>query len=198
MRIRILFVFLILFFLFNCIQKEEIYKLPTFSDNNNINAIIEIPAGTNKKYEYNRGSKEFEIDIIDGKERVIKFLPYPANYGFITSTYSNPTEGGDGDALDIIVISEVLNTGTLLETVPIGVLKLIDNNEYDYKIIAVPVKEKLKIINANTFIELKQNYPIILDILEMWFLNYDSQDSLSTEGWGDEKEAMKEVLKSMK
>ena len=195
---KFIYLLFLVFLFLNCGSKKEIYNLPTFSNNNTVNCIVEIPSGTNRKFEYNKESKKFEIDLIEGKERVIQFLSYPANYGFITSTYSNPAKGGDGDALDIIVISEAVKTGTVIETVPLGVLKLIDNNEYDYKIIAVPVKEELRIINALSFKELQQNYPKILDILEIWFLNYDSRDSLTTEGWGDEKEAIKEIRKSIK
>ena len=37
------------------LENEDInyYSIPTFSDNNNINVVIEIPAGTNHKIEYN-------------------------------------------------------------------------------------------------------------------------------------------------
>ena len=190
-------IFLVLLFL-NCNSKKELYNLPTFSKNNNVNCIIEIPSGTNRKLEFNKQTKKFEIDLRDGEERVIEFLSYPANYGFITSTYSNPAKGGDGDALDVFVISEAMETGKVIEVIPIGVLKLIDNNEYDYKIIGVPADKNLRIINALSFNELKNNYPKIMKILELWLLNYDKGDSLETEGWGDEKEALSEIKIAMK
>ena len=190
-------IFLLSLFL-NCSSKKELYNLPTFSKNNNINCIIEIPSGTNRKLEFNKQTKKFEIDLLDGEERVIEFLPYPANYGFITSTYLDPAKGGDGDALDVIVVSEAIKTGNVLEIIPIGVLKLIDNNEKDYKIIGVPADENLRIINALSFNELKNEYPKILKILELWFLNYDKGDTLETDGWGDEKEALLEIRTAMK
>ena len=195
---RYLYLIFLLTFFCNCSSKKELYKLPTFSKNNNINCIIEIPSGTNRKFEFNKQTKNFEIDLIDSKERVIEFLPYPANYGFITSTYSDPAKGGDGDALDVIVVSEALKTGNVLEIIPIGVLKLIDNDEYDYKIIGVPADENLRIINSLSFNELKNDYPKILKILELWFLNYDKGDTMETEGWGDEKEALSEIRTAMK
>ena len=190
-------IFLLLLFL-NCRSKKELYNLSTFSKKHKINCIIEIPSGTNRKIEFNKQTKKFEIDLLDGEERISEFLPYPANYGFITSTYSNPAKGGDGDALDVIVISEAIKTGVVLEIIPIGVLKLIDNNECDYKIIGVPAEENLRIIKALSFNELKNGYPKILKILELWFLNYDKGDTLRTDGWGDEKEALMEIRTAMK
>ena len=61
----------------------------TINFSNNYTAIVEIPAGTNKKFEYNYNTKTFEIEIINGLERTINYLPYPGNYGFINNTYMN-------------------------------------------------------------------------------------------------------------
>ena len=101
----------------------------------NFNAVIEIPAGTNKKIEFNNSTQAFEVDKNNGKDRVIQFLPYIGNYGYIPSTYSNPNQGGDGDALDVLVISESVKTGSIIEIIPIAVLKLLDEGEIDYKIL---------------------------------------------------------------
>lgn len=38
----------------------------------------------------------------------------------------------------VLFISEALSTGTNVEAIPIGMLKLLDKAEYDYKIICVP------------------------------------------------------------
>jgi len=45
-----------------CNKNIDYYNIPTFSLNKNLNAVIEIPAGTNKKFEYNKDTKTFEID----------------------------------------------------------------------------------------------------------------------------------------
>ena len=120
-------------------------------------------------------------------------MPYPANYGFIPSTLSKSDFGGDGDALDVLVISETLATGTVLEVLPIAILKLIDDGETDYKIIAVPIEKNKRIIRATTYTELTTDYPKLLKIIELWFLNYNPKDSSSVDGWGDEKEALNEI-----
>ena len=176
-------------------QNTDYTNLPLYSEDNNIQAVIEIPAGTNHKIEFNKKKLIFEVDKRNGKERIINFLPYPGNYGFIPSTYSNPKKGGDGDALDILILCESLKTGTVIEVIPIGVLKLIDNGELDYKIIAVPSNKDLQIIKANNFIELSENYPEVKTIIETWFLSYDKIESAKVSGWGDENDAVIDIKK---
>lgn len=80
--------------------------------------VIEIPAGTNKKNEFNKEKKTFEVDQKHGKDRVVEFLPYNGNYAFFTSTYSNIKLGGDGDALDVLVMSESVSTRAVIEFIP--------------------------------------------------------------------------------
>lgn len=204
MRHRFLPITIGLLSLLLCIQcqpmeKTEIYNLPTYTANQHIQVVIEIPAGTSKKIEFNTTSKQFEIDQRDGKDRVIPFLPYPGNYGFIPSTISDRSLGGDGDALDILLISESTATGSVVEAIPIGILKLLDKGEYDYKIICVPSDPTKRIIAATTYTEFVGTYSKAKDIIESWFLHYDTGgDALRSEGWADENEALKEIAKSLK
>lgn len=190
--------FLMTAFFVNCGSKQDFYSLPTFSAKHQLNCVIEIPSGTNKKWEYDKETGKFKIDIRKGKERVIDFLPYPANYGFIPSTFSKIDQGGDGDALDVIVIAESLGTGTVIETLPIGILKLIDNGEMDFKIVCVPSDKRLQIIDAQSFKQLQLKYPGIITILERWFLDYDNGDKIESEGWGDQENALLEIVKAAK
>ena len=184
------------FFLFqNC---QSLADVPTFSTNNTVNVVVEIPAGTNAKVEYNKELKKLKVDQQDGKDRIIEYLPYPGNYGFIPSTYSDPSKGGDGDPLDALVISSSLLSGSVVETIPIAILKLTDNGEQDYKVICIPSEKKLQTVAANTFTEFTEKYPDALKIIELWFSNYDTTNTITIEGWGDEKEALAEINKSLK
>lgn len=189
-----LFIIFILFL--SCNKKIDYYSVSLLSNNGNYNAVIEISAGTNKKYEYNKKTKDFEIDKKNGKDRIIQFLPYIGNYGFIPSTFSDPKIGGDGDALDVLVISERIATGTIIEITPIAVLKLIDDGEIDYKIIAIPFKKQQQIIKVNSFEEFSEKFPGIKQIIELWFLNYNKDDIAKIEGWEDEKRAVFEINKN--
>jgi inorganic pyrophosphatase len=69
---------------------------------------IEIPAGTKQKWEFNDETGEIEKDYKDEKERIIQFLPYPGNYGFIPETLA-----GDGDPIDVIDLDESEQRGAL-------------------------------------------------------------------------------------
>lgn len=92
-------------------------------------AVIEISKGSKKKYELD---KETGLMILD---RVLfTSTHYPANYGFIPKTYA-----GDNDPLDVLVLcQEDIEPMSLVKCYPIGVMKMIDSDEVDEKIIAVP------------------------------------------------------------
>jgi len=95
-------------------------------------AVIEIPKGSKKKYELD---KETGLLILD---RVLyTSTHYPANYGFIPKTYTD-----DSDPLDVLVLcQEILDPMTLVRCKPIGVITMIDSEDIDEKIIAVPFSD---------------------------------------------------------
>ena len=193
---RFLLFILSISILTGCKKDVDYYHLDTFSPNNKLRAVIEIPAGTNRKVEFNSTSHQFEIDKENGKDRVIKYLPYPGNYGFIPSTLSKTNEGGDGDALDILVLSSSAPSGTVLEVLPIGVLKLIDNGEQDYKIIAIPSDATLQTIQATSLSQINLEHKEALTIIEKWFLNYNPKDPSKSLGWGTKDDTMQIIQTS--
>ena len=166
----------------------------TITDNG-VHAIIEIPAGTNKKIEVNKSSGAFEIDQESGSDRIINFLPYPGNYGYIYKTMMDTESGGDGDALDILIIAESVPTGTHMEVIPIATLKLKDGGEIDTKIIAVPSDPDLQIIDAENFSTFFMEYNAAFQIIEKWFLNYKGIGQMEMIDWEDEKKAMAEIIR---
>ena len=157
--------------------------------------VVEIPAGTNKKYEYDYKTRSFKVDIKNGQDRIIKFLPYPANYGFIPSTKMEKERGGDGDALDVLLISEYAVTGSVLEIVPIAILVLEDGGENDSKIIAVPLDKKLRVIDIDTYNQLDTQYPKVKYLIQEWFLNYKEENIMQYIEWKDELHAKAEIYK---
>ncbi|MFZ4474879.1 MAG: inorganic diphosphatase [Saprospiraceae bacterium] len=169
--------------------------LPTFSETGNLHAVIEIPAGTNHKYEYNKQLLQFEQDRRDGIPRMVRFLPYPVNYGFVPSTRMDKDRAGDGDPLDVLLLAESMPTGTLIEVLPIGLLKLKDTGELDHKVLAVPVDPNLRIIDATDWNSFQLHYSAIRHILETFFLYYDGLGTMTLLGWGDADEAQQEVAK---
>lgn len=162
------------------------------TDAQEVVAIIEIPAGTNKKIEFNYDTQTFEIDQKDGVDRIIKYLPYPGNYGFIKNTMMDKDDGGDGDALDVLVICEAMPTGTSLPIIPIGTLSLLDEGEIDDKVIAVPVDTKLNILGVTTWAEFIEKCPGCDEVIKTWFLRY-SGDDMVFQGWYDEIKTISEL-----
>jgi inorganic pyrophosphatase len=188
-------IFLSITFLLVLSLNANYMEIKTFSKDGFLQMVVEIPAGTNKKIEYDKNLNDFLIDKIDGIDRIINFLPYPGNYGFIPSTQMDKERGGDGDALDILLLSESINTGTIIDVIPIGLLVLQDSNEIDTKIIAVPVNKSLKIIDAENYSDLNEDYLILKDITKLWFTNYKGDGVVKFIKWGDEIDAKVEINK---
>ncbi|MEZ4756194.1 MAG: inorganic diphosphatase [Flavobacteriales bacterium] len=155
------------------ITMNDLEHLPTWPEPGVLNAIIEISAGSAEKRQYDPATGTFPIDLRDGLPRVISFLPYPANYGFVPSTHMNKEEGGDGDAVDIFVLCGALPSGTVIPVEPIGIIELLDAGERDDKLIAIPVDPVLRTVDAEDIQELPQ---AARDILVSWLLNYDPED----------------------
>jgi inorganic pyrophosphatase len=92
-------------------------------------AIIEITKGSKKKYELDKDTGLIRLDRI-----LFTSTHYPMNYGFIPRTLAD-----DGDPLDVLVLcSEPLDILTEVECYPIGLVRMIDNDQSDEKIIAIP------------------------------------------------------------
>lgn len=92
-------------------------------------AVIEIPKGSRNKYQYD---KEIDAFVLD---RVLhSSVHYPAEYGTIPQTLWD-----DGDPMDIIVLMDQPTfPGCVIESRPIGVMKMIDSGDSDDKILSVP------------------------------------------------------------
>ncbi|MEM9863113.1 MAG: inorganic diphosphatase [Myxococcota bacterium] len=154
-------------------------------------AFIENPAGAVAKYEVHKESGELRQDVRNGAPRVIDFLGYPANYGFIEGTRVGHEGGGDGDPLDVLVLGPPLERGARVPVRVLGMLRLLDAGERDDKLVArvEPVASGEPFADVNTFRELEGRYPAALRIIERWFLHYDRQDPAESQGFADEEAA---------
>ena len=93
-----------------------------------VNTIIEIPKGSKGKYELDKESGLLKLDRV-----LYSSVHYPANYGFIPRTYCD-----DKDPLDILVICSIdVDPLCIIESKVIGVMRMVDDDEEDDKIIAV-------------------------------------------------------------
>ena len=124
-----------------------------------INAIIEVPKGSNVKYELEKLSGLLKVDRI-----LYSAVHYPANYGFIPRSYC-----GDNDPLDILVLGqEPVLPLTIVRARPIGVMKMIDQGEPDDKIIAVHVDDP----EYNHYTSIDELPPHCLKTLKRFFEDY--------------------------
>lgn len=98
-----------------------------------LNVVVEIPTGSNHKIEWDRERACFMLDRVEPT-----VFAKPCNYGFIPQTIDE-----DGDELDALIITEQpLTTGIWLKTRILGVMKFIDDEEVDDKIICVPEDDR--------------------------------------------------------
>ena len=86
------------------IDKNFIKDHNTINQDNSFNVVIEIPSGTNEKWEVSKLSGSIVREFYMGKPRDINFGPYPVNYGMLPRTVLPISRGGDGDPLDIFVL----------------------------------------------------------------------------------------------
>lgn len=94
--------------------------------------IIEIPRGSQNKYEIEKETGMISLDRVLFGANV-----YPTDYGFAPQTLWE-----DGDALDVMVLTtNPLFPGCMVTVRPIGVMHMIDGGESDDKVIAVPTSD---------------------------------------------------------
>ncbi|MEE2639068.1 MAG: inorganic diphosphatase [Planctomycetota bacterium] len=95
-------------------------------------AVIEIPMGSNVKYELDKQTGLLKVDRL-----LFSAVHYPANYGFIPQTLAE-----DNDPLDVLVLcQEEIAPMTLVRARAIGLMTMIDGGDPDHKILAVAVDD---------------------------------------------------------
>ena len=161
-----------IFLIIKVYSEDFLYKKNYKNLDGTYNAIIEIPAGDSIKYEISKDGKNINEQIENSTVRIIDYLPYPFNYGFIPSTILPQNNGSD--LLDIIVIGPRVDRGTVLKVKPIGTLVLLDKNKVDLKVIAVSLN-KTNLSSINNIKELEKNFIGILDIIKLWVINYKGE-----------------------
>lgn len=103
-----------------------------------INVVVEIPKGSNIKYEIDRKTSEIDVDRI-----LFPAMVYPCNYGYLPKTLvGGDNVGGGGDPLDVFILGNYsLLPGSVIGCRPIGILLTEDQDGIDPKIIAVPLSK---------------------------------------------------------
>jgi len=152
-----------------------------------INVIVEIPKGSQNKYEYDKKRGIMKLD------RVL-FSPffYPGEYGIIPQTYAE-----DGDPMDaLVLVTNHTYPGVLIESRPIGMLRMKDGGEMDNKILCV-AKDDIRYENLKDIADLDKHY---LKEIGHFFEVYKHLEGKKVEilGWKNAASAKKEVLAGIK
>ena len=97
-----------------------------------VRAVVEIPKEASNKYEFDPSLGLFKLS-----RALYSPMHYPGDYGFIPGTIAE-----DRDPLDVLMlVASPSFTGCLFYVRPIGVLDLMDGEDHDHKILAVPVHD---------------------------------------------------------
>ena len=151
-----------------------------------INVVIEIPQGSQVKYEMDKDSGAVVVDRF-----LFVAMAYPAAYGFIPGTLA-----ADGDATDALVLTPApVIPGCVIRCRPIGVLHMEDEAGEDAKLVCVP-HEKVHPF----FAEYKScdDLPVITrKAIEHFFSTYKDLEPgkwVKVTGWGGPEEAAQIVL----
>jgi inorganic pyrophosphatase len=154
---------------------------------NDFNVIIEIPM--------NADPIKYEVDKETGAMFVDRFMAtamhYPCNYGYVPNTLS-----GDGDPVDVLVLSPVpLISGVVVRCRPVGMLKMSDEAGDDTKVLAVPI-DKLSSLYRD--ITNPRDLPeLVLSQIAHFFQHYKDLEPgkwVKIAGWVGPEEAKAEIM----
>ena len=173
--------------------KNFIHSYETLNIDGTYNAVVEIPSGTNEKWEVSKDGFNINLEFKNGLPRIINYLSYPGNYGFMPKTLLPADMGGDGDAIDVLILGPSVPRGSVVKIKILGMLEMLDNGEIDNKIIAA--LESSKISRIKSIKSLKIQYPGILEIIKIWFNNYKGVN-MKINGFVSKKNAIKFINQS--
>ena len=151
------------------------------------NVIIEIPM--------NADPIKYEVDKETGAIFVDRFMStamhYPTNYGYVPKTIA-----GDGDPVDVLVITPVpLIPGVVVPCRAIGILKMTDEAGEDGKVLAVPTDKILSLYSR--WQKPEDLNPMRLKAIEHFFEHYKDLEPgkwVKVQGWHGVEAAHREIL----
>ena len=148
-----------------------------------VTALVEIPSGSRNKYELDKESGLLRLDRV-----LFSAVHYPGDYGFIPGTLAD-----DNDPLDVLVlVQQPSYPGVMIEVRPVGLLNMVDNDERDQKILAVPTRNP----RYDQIHTMDQIFPHVRREIEHFFAIYKELEGRVTQmhGWGGPREARKAIM----
>nr|WP_211227701.1 inorganic diphosphatase [Shimazuella kribbensis] len=139
-----------------------------------VDAFVEIPTGSQNKYEYDKENGVFRLDRV-----LFSPMHYPTEYGYLEGTLAK-----DGDPLDILVLTSFPTfPGCVISSRVIGVLVMSDDKGQDEKLLSVPTDDP-RFANVKSLDDVA---PHILEEISHFFRVYKDLEKKEThiEGWKD-------------
>lgn len=154
-----------------------------------INVVIEIPQGSQVKYEVDKDSGAIFVDRF-----LFTPMAYPAAYGFIPGTLAD-----DGDPADALVLAPApVVPGAVIRSRPIGMLKMEDESGQDEKIICVP-HDKIHTLYKDVH-SIDDLPAITRQAIEHFFTRYKDLEPgkwVKVTGWASKEEAAAVITASL-
>jgi inorganic pyrophosphatase len=137
-----------------------------------VNAIIEIPRGERRKFEFHMAKNAPAVDRV----MPAKVGGYPVNYGIVPQTV-----GYDGDPFDVLVLGPAIPSGGLVKGVIVGLMQFEDETGLDSKVVISRVGANGKPLHQLTDPEKKR----IADYFNRYKKDDDDPKTFATvPGWG--------------
>ncbi|MFN4336673.1 MAG: inorganic diphosphatase [Candidatus Nitrosocaldus sp.] len=151
-----------------------------------VNVIVEIPKGSQNKYEYDKDRNILKLDRV-----LFSPLHYPGDYGLIPRTLAE-----DGDPLDaLVLVSNPTYPGVLIQARPIGLLRMIDSGMKDDKILCV-ARDDPRYAGYRDMSDMEEH---VLKEIAHFFQVYKQLEGKRVEviGWKDVNEAKQVILQAI-
>jgi inorganic pyrophosphatase len=150
-----------------------------------VDAHIEIPKGSQNKYEFDKEAGVYRLDRV-----LYSPFHYPTEYGYIEHTLAE-----DGDPLDVMVLVTLPTfPGCVIESRVVGALIMSDDKGRDEKLLAVPTTDP-RFAEVNRLADVPGH--ILKEIAHFFTVYKDLENKVTTvEGWRDVDVAEKLLTES--
>ena len=143
-----------------------------------VRMVVEIPKDSKNKYEY-----EPSVGLFRLSRALYSPMHYPGDYGFIPGTIAE-----DREPLDILCLVNAPSfPGCLCQVRPVAVLDMLDGQDVDHKIFAVPNRDP-RYASIRTLADLDRH--IQLEVEHFFEIYKDLEGRpMQTRGWRDKEHA---------
>jgi len=136
---------------------------------------IEIPRGSGNKYEVDHTTGRIRLD-----RAVFTSMVFPQDYGSIDNTL-----GADGDPLDaLVLLPRTTFPGVVIDVRPVGMLRMVDENGGDDKILTVPNGDN-RFDHVQDIVDVPEHTRAEIEHFFSHYKEIEYGKHVTTNGWAD-------------